>query len=114
MNENNEQLSLLLNYGDGIIKICDLKRKREPLVSKVSLDKFTDEANKNFDFDFDGLNKFYPFELPDVIKDLDFNILCIVGASGSGKSVFSKYFGEEEKIEWDNTKAIISNFEEVD
>lgn len=114
MNEDVEQLNLVLNYGDGITKICDLRRKKQPLISKVSLDKFTDEANRNFDFDFDGINKFYPFELPDIIKNLDFNILCIVGASGSGKSVFSKYFGEEEKIEWDNSKAIISNFDEVD
>lgn len=111
---NEEQLNLIINYGDDITKICELKRKKEPIIAKVQLDKFTDEANKNFDFDFDGVNKFYPFELPNIIKDLDFNILCIVGASGSGKSVFSKYFGEEEKIEWDNTKAIISNFDEVD
>lgn len=114
MNEDIEQQSLLLNFGESITKISDLKRKREPLIAKVSLDKFTDEANKNFDFDFDGINRFYPFELPRIMQDLDFNILCIVGASGSGKSVFSKYFGEEEKIEWDNSKAIISNFDDVD
>lgn len=114
MNENIEQLSLTLNYSDYITKICDLKRKKEPLTSKVSLDEFTNEANKNFDFDFNGINKFYPFEYPTILNNLDFNILCIVGASGSGKSVFSKYFGEEEKIEWDNSKAIISNFDEVD
>lgn len=114
MNEEYEQQSLLLNYGDNIVKIYELKRKKEPIISKVSLDEFTDEANKNFDFDFDGVNRFYPFEFPSILNDLDFNILCIVGASGSGKSIFSKYFGEEEEIEWDNSKAIISNFDNVD
>ena len=109
-----EQQNLILNYNDRLTTICELKRCKEPLISKVKLDKFTDEANKNFDFDFDGENKFYPFAFPDILKDLDFNILCIVGASGSGKSVFSKYFGEEETIIWDNSKAIISNFEEVE
>jgi len=109
-----EQQQLLLNYGDGITKICDLKRSQEPLISKVEIDSFTNEANKNFDFDFDGVNKFYPFEVPKILEELDFNILCIVGASGSGKTIFSKYFGEEEKINWDNNKAIISNFDNVE
>lgn len=108
-----EQDSLLLNFGDSITKICDLKRSNTPLISKVEIDEFTDEANKNFDFDFDGINKFYPFEVPSILKELDFNILCIIGASGSGKSTFSKYFGEQKKINWDNNKAIISNFDNV-
>lgn len=114
MNENWEQTNLLLNYDNELTKVCELRRKKEPIISKVEVDEFTNEANKNFDFDFDGENKFYPFEFPYQLKDLDFNILCIVGASGSGKSIFSKYFGEEEKIEWNNNKAIISNFENVE
>lgn len=109
-----EQTSLILNYKDSITKICDLKRSDKPLVSRVQVDEFTNEANKNFDFDFDGENKFYPFIFPQIIDELDFNILCIVGASGSGKSVFSRYFGKEKKVEWDNDKAIISNFENVE
>ena len=113
MNNNEEQIKMILNYNDSITKICELRRCKEPIISKVQIDKFTDEANKNFDFDFDGTNKFYPFEFPDILNELDFNILCIVGASGSGKSMFSKYFGNEEQIEWDNTKAIISNFDDV-
>ena len=109
-----EQESLLLNYENSITKICDLRRSKTPLISRVEIDEFTQEANKNFDFDFDGINKFYPFEIPRILEDLDFNILCIVGASGSGKSTFSKYFGEPKQIEWNNDKAIISNFENVD
>lgn len=110
-NQDMEQQSLLLQYENELTKICDLRRSRTPLISKVQVDEFTNEANKNFDFEFDGENKFYPFMLPKIIEELDFNILCIVGASGSGKSVFSKYFGKEEEIEWDNSKAIISNFD---
>lgn len=106
-----EQISLPLNYGKDIIKICDLKREETPLVSRVKIDEFTDEANKNFDFDFNGEIKFYPFEVPQKLKKLDFNILCIVGASGSGKSTFSKHFGKEEQLEYDNNKSIMSHFE---
>ena len=104
------QEKLEITFNDEIYKICDLKRKKTPLVSKVELDEYTKEAQKNFDFDFIGENKFYPFELPNELENLDFNILCIVGASGSGKSTFSKYFGEEEKLEYNNNKAIISHF----
>lgn len=109
-----EQQSLILQFDNQLTKVCDLKKSKIPLISKVKLDKFTKEANKNFDYDFDGINKFYPFELPSILKELDFNILCIVGASGRGKSIFSRYFGKETKVEWNNQKAIISNFDNVD
>lgn len=107
---NAEQESLLLNFGDSITKICDLRRSIIPMTSKIEIDEFTAEANNNFDFDFDGVNKFYPFEVPHMLEDLDFNILCIVGASGSGKSTFSKYFGNEEELYYDNNKSIMSHF----
>lgn len=102
---------LNLEYEGELIEIDTLKRSKNPLISKVKLDIFTDKANQNFDYDFNGQNKFYPFEFNDILKDLDFNILCIVGASGSGKSTFSKFFGNEEEIKWENDKAIISHFE---
>lgn len=108
------QEKLDISFNDEIYKVCDLKRKDTPLIAKVELDEYTDLAQKNFDFDFTGENKFYPFELPKELEDLDFNILCIVGASGSGKSTFSKYFGEEEKLEYDNNKSIISHFNNPD
>lgn len=100
-----------LNFDGELIEIGELKRSKIPLKSKVYLDEFTNMASKNFDFYFDGENEFYPFEFNDILKELDFNILCIVGASGSGKSTFSKYFGEEEILNYDNKKAIISHFE---
>lgn len=105
----NEELNLDYN-SDEIIKICNLQRSETPLLSKVAIDEFTSEADKNFDYDFNGTSKFYPFELPKKIKDLDFQILCIIGASGSGKTLLSSYYGKEEKIEYDNTKSIMSHF----
>ena len=109
---NGEQLNLILNENNGIVKICDLQKSKEPLTAKVAIDDFTNEANKNFDFNFNGESTFYPFEFPNVLKTLDFNILCIVGASGSGKSTFSKYFGEEEHLEYDNSKSVMSHFKD--
>lgn len=94
-----------------IRKVCNLKRSDKPLESKVELDEFTEMAQENFDYKFDGISKFYPFEQNKIIKELDFQILVICGASGSGKSTFSKYFGEQKEIKWNNNKAIISHFE---
>ena len=106
-----EYLDLDLRNNDDVIKIENLRRSDKPLISKVQVDEFTQEANKNFDFEFNGEINFFPFELSNKIKDLDFQILCIVGASGSGKSILSKFYGEEEKLEYDNTKSIMSHFE---
>lgn len=104
-------MKLELNFEGELLEIGELKRSNTSLKSKVELDEFTKIANDNFDFDFNGENEFYPFEFNEILKDLDFNILCIVGASGSGKSTFSKYFGSEEKLSWNNSKAIISHFD---
>lgn len=102
---------LMIQFEGELLEIGELKKSKTPLKSKVQLDEFTNIASKNFDFDFNGENEFFPFEFNDILKELDFNILCIVGASGSGKSTFSKYFGEEEQLIYDNNKAIISHFE---
>ena len=106
-----EQLSLFdLANNTAITKVCKLFRSKTPLTSQVTLDEFTQKAQDNFDYIFDGVSKFYPFEINDTIKNLDFQILVICGASGTGKSTFSRFFGEQKKIEWDNSKAIISHF----
>lgn len=102
-----------LNWDDAINIVCHLKRKKEPLISKVDNDKITQDVSFGFDYDFTGENKFFPFEFPKELENLDFQILVITGSSGSGKSTFSKYFGEEEKISWDNEKAIVSNFKDA-
>ena len=91
--------------------LYNLTRKKEPLVTKVKLDEFTDMVQKNFDYEFTGESLVYPFELPNL--DFDFKTLCIVGASGSGKSTllkeFKGYIDSNHKTYDDN--AIVSNFE---
>lgn len=107
-----EQISIYDELNNQYInKICKLEKEDKPLISKVELDEFTKIAQSNFDFEFDGISKFYPYKMNDKIKNLDFQILVICGASGSGKSTFSKYFGKDESIIWDDTKAIISHFD---
>lgn len=113
MADNYQQLELMLQFKDELTVIARLNRCKEPLISKVKLDAATDKINKYFDFDFDGTNKFYPFEFHDVLKEIkDFNIICIVGASGAGKSTFAKYYGNDTKLEWDLSKCILSNIDD--
>lgn len=96
--------------------LCELKKKETPLVSIVPTDEFTDMVQENFDYDFDGESKFYPYELPKEVLETDFQILAIVGASGSGKSTLLKEFSfyDKDLIEYDNSKAIVSNFKDTD
>ena len=92
--------------------LCEIKRKEIPLVSHVEVDEFTEMVQNNFDYDFKGDSSFYPYELPKEVLKLDFQILAIVGASGSGKSTLLKEFDYYDKrsIEYNNKKAIVSNF----
>ena len=94
--------------------LCGLKKRKEPLISEVPIDEFTAMVQNNFDYTFTGESKFYPYELPSQIKDMNFNILAIVGASGSGKSTMLEEFGDKYSFnnnEYDSSKAIVSNFE---
>lgn len=59
-----------------------LIKKKEPLITNVPIDEFTNMVQNNFDYTFIGESKFYPYELPKEILNMDFNILAIVGASG--------------------------------
>ena len=81
------------------------------LESSVQQDEYTAEISNKFDFAFDGKTKTI-VSVPDFPKE--FSIGLIVGSSGSGKSTLLRHcFGggySEEQIEWDNEKAIISNF----
>lgn len=82
------------------------------LSSTIALDETTDEISKIFDFNFDGT---ITETIPIPIFPTDFQIGLIVGSSGSGKSTLLKRcFGEEENVEWDNSKCIASNFETFD
>jgi len=90
--------------------LVQLKRKKEPIVTTVEIDEFTNMAQKNFDYEFDGASKVFPFELPKLPSD--FETLCIVGASGSGKStLLNEFQGYNEKQKSFDNNAIVSNFE---
>lgn len=93
--------------------ICDIKRKKEAITVEVPVDEFTEIASKNFDYVFDGISKFYPYELPKGLLELEFGIMCIVGASGSGKSTLLKDFSELYSFgnKLFDERAIISNFD---
>ncbi len=92
--------------------IHNLKRKETPLITTVPTDEFTDMVEANFDYDFTGESKFYPYSAPSDLHDLDFNILVVTGASGKGKSTFLKEFkGYKTNAKlYDSSKAIVSNF----
>ena len=93
--------------------VTDLSRKKEPIITTVPTDEFTAMVEKNFDYDFTGESKFYPYELPTEVNELDFQILVITGASGKGKSSLLKEFnGYKQNVKHYNyTKAIVSNFD---
>ena len=101
-----------MNYTDCKV-LCNIQKSSNPLISKVPIDEFTTMVQNNFDYEFDGESKFYPYELPKEILNLDYQILVITGASGSGKSTLLKEFGSNysfAKNNYDNSKAIVSNF----
>lgn len=100
-----------MNYKECNI-FCKLKRKENPIECIVETDEFTAMVDSNFDYDFNGVSKFYPFEFPEELKNIEFQIMVVCGASGSGKSTFLKEFKYEK--EWKNFqdgKAIVSSFE---
>ena len=73
-------------------------------------------VQNNFDYEFTGESKVYPYELPQELKNIDFKILVITGASGSGKSTLLKEFIQcgdyhYSSNNYDCNKAIVSNFE---
>ena len=93
--------------------VCKLERKKTPLITTVPTDEFTKMVEANFDYDFTGESKFYPYACPPQVNNtLDFNILVITGASGKGKSTFLKEFRgyKTDAKSYDSTKAIVSNF----
>jgi len=90
-----------------------LVRSIDPLISIVEKDEFILASEKAFDCIFDGESKFYQWEMPTKIPK-KFKLGVIVGSSGSGKSTLLKKFGLEEIPVWDNTKSIISHFDNPD
>ena len=101
-------------YGAPVL--CELKRAKTPIVSKVPLDAGTALVQKCFDYKFTGESKVYPFEIPPEILKLNVNIIQIVGPSGAGKSTFLKAFAKAgrgwhfPRKRYDNNIALVSNF----
>lgn len=78
------------------------------LTSTVQEDEITNEVSKMFDYAFSG-SVTEEIAMPNF--PTDFQIGLIVGSSGSGKStILKEKFGEPTSVEWDNSKAIVSNF----
>lgn len=101
-----------MNYKECNV-LCKLNKKKEPLISKVPIDEFTDMVQNNFDYDFTGESKFFPYEFPQELNQIDYQILVITGSSGGGKSTLLKElpFYNKSHRTYDNTKAIVSNFD---
>lgn len=78
------------------------------LKSKIQEDETTKLVSQNFDYEYNGETT---VEIPIPTFPKDFNIGLIVGSSGSGKTTLLRHcFGEEEVVDWDNSRAIASNF----
>lgn len=84
------------------------------LTSYVSQDEVTRRVSALFDYNFDGCVS----ELIHIpVFPTDFKIGLIVGSSGSGKTTILNTVyggGNNNEIEWDNSKAIVSNFNSYD
>jgi len=81
------------------------------LECRVEKDKITEECSKPFDFEFNGL---IVTEVPEFSLPKEFNILLIVGPSGSGKSSILSTVGCQEEPFWHENKAICSHFDSSD
>lgn len=92
--------------------LCEVKKKETPLISTVPTDDFTKMVENNFDYEFTGESKFFPYEMPSALKEVQYGIMVVTGASGKGKSTFLKEFTglNFPANSYDNSKAIVSNF----
>jgi ABC-type lipoprotein export system ATPase subunit/GNAT superfamily N-acetyltransferase len=86
-----------------------LKRQEVPLVSTVVMDELTAELIRPFDYESDGTEKFYPYNLPEELTT-DFGIGVIVGASGTGKSTLLQSFGVPTAPQW-GVGSVASHFD---
>jgi len=86
-----------------------LSRKDQPKVSNVEMDSITSQLILPFDYESDGLESFYPYDIPADLPD-QWGIGVIVGASGTGKSTLLQEFGTYEKVQWNHNMSIASHF----
>ena len=90
-----------------------LKRSTTPKTSSVVMDDITQTLITPFDYDSNGTEEFYPYEMPFDLP-LSWGIGVIVGASGKGKSTLLKEFGYPEKPMWEDFSSIASHFDSAE
>lgn len=90
-----------------------LKRKVTPRTSHVIMDDITKNLIRPFDYESDGTEEFYPYEIP-VSLPLHWGIGVIVGASGTGKSTLLRDFGDPFSPQWDRNRSIASHFPDAE
>lgn len=90
-----------------------LKRKGTPKISNVVMDDITSTLIRPFDYESDGTERFYPYEIPADLP-LSWGIGVIVGASGTGKSTLLREFGEYKQPQWNQFRSIASHFSDAE
>lgn len=86
-----------------------LVRSSTPLTSTVVMDELTQDLIRPFDYESDGTERFFPYEIP-VDLPQDFGIGIIVGASGTGKSTLLRHFGKAYDPKWEHDRSIAFHF----
>ena len=88
------------------------------LRSEIVNDKYTEYLYKHYDIqtkDYTATDvPLIPQDDWDKMNSGEWNILLICGKSGSGKSTLLKEIGTPPKLEYDNTKAVVSQFPNLD
>lgn len=90
-----------------------LKRKGTPNQSTVIMDDITSNLIRPFDYESDGTERFYPYEIPADLP-LHWGIGVIVGASGTGKSTLLRDFGQPYQPRWERNRSIASHFPDAE
>lgn len=86
-----------------------MQEQKPQLKTKIHHCEITDQIRDIFTIEKKEYHVFEPHHLDDSIIPDDFNIGCIVGSSGSGKSLLLKEFGGGNYYTW-TSKAIASHF----
>ena len=88
------------------------------LRSEIVNDKYTEYLYKHYDIqtkDYTATDvPLIPQDDWDKMNSGEWNILLICGKSGSGKSTLLKEIGTPPKLEYDYTKAVVSQFPNLD
>lgn len=91
---------------------------KKTLRSEIVNDKYTEYLYKHYDIqtkDYTATDvPLIPQDDWDKMNSGEWNILLICGKSGSGKSTLLKEIGTPPKLEYDYTKAVVSQFPNLD